>query len=55
MDIEILKHRNGKGKKAEVIIDDVIKEQSLLVDAVTGATISSRAIFKAIEDALKSE
>ena len=55
IDIEILKHRNGKGSKAEVIIDDVIREQSILVDAVTGATVSSRAILKAVEDALKSE
>jgi len=52
-EIEILEHRKGLGGPAEVIVDDVIKAQSLKVDAVTGATASSKTILKAIENALK--
>jgi len=51
--IEILKHDNGQGKPAEVIIDDVIEKQSLEVDVISGATYSSKVILKAIENALK--
>ena len=52
-DIEILKHRCGRGKEAEKITDDVIKAQSLQVDAITGATYSSKVILKAIEKAVQ--
>ena len=38
----------------EIIIDRVITKQSPDVDAVTGATVSSKAIMKAIENALTS-
>jgi uncharacterized protein with FMN-binding domain len=50
--IKILRHRNGQGKAAEAIIYDVIKEQDLDVETVTGATYSSMVILKAIENAL---
>jgi uncharacterized protein with FMN-binding domain len=39
-------------KKAEGVLDRVLKEQSLKVDAITGATITSKALLKAIENAL---
>ncbi|MDL2301895.1 FMN-binding protein [Lachnospiraceae bacterium OttesenSCG-928-D06] len=52
VDIDILEHENGLGGKAESIIDDVVAQQSLQVDAVSGATVSSKAILKAIENAL---
>ena len=52
VDVTIDKHINGQGKPAEVIIDSVIREQSLDVDMVSGATYSSKVIIKAIEDAL---
>ena len=52
-DIEITKHRHGKGAAAEKITEDVIRKQSLQVDVVTGATASSKIILKAIENALK--
>lgn len=52
-DIEIIKHRHGKGAAAEKITEDVIRKQSLQVDVVTGATASSKIILKAIENALK--
>ena len=50
--IDILKHVNGQGAAAQTIPSDVIKNQSLRVDAVSGATYSSIVILKAIEDAL---
>lgn len=51
-DIQMLDHKNGKGKKAEEILSSVINAQSLEVDTITGATGSSIMILKAIEDAL---
>jgi uncharacterized protein with FMN-binding domain len=50
--IRILKHRTGEGESAELIIDDVIREQSVQVDVISGATISSKTILLAIETAL---
>lgn len=52
VNIDILKHDNGKGKDAETIIDDVINEQSIEVDLISNATYSSKVILKAIEEAL---
>ena len=52
--IKIIKHENGLGGKAEKIVDDVISRQSLEVDAVSGATVSSKCIIKTIENALQS-
>ena len=51
--IEIVRHFNGRGKKAEAIIPLILEKQSLEVDVVSGATGSSKAILKAVEDALK--
>jgi len=51
--ITILKHDNGQGKPAEVILSDVIEQQSLQVDVISGATYSSKVILLAIQDALK--
>ena len=51
--IEILKHACGKGKPAEAIVERVIASQSLAVDAVSGATGSSKVILRAIQDALE--
>ncbi|MBN2503850.1 MAG: FMN-binding protein [Bacilli bacterium] len=52
--IEILKHDNGQGDAAEAIVDYVIESQSIDVDAIAGATYSSRVILLAISDALNS-
>ena len=41
------------GKKAENIVSRIINRQSLDVDVVSGATISSIAIIKAVENALE--
>lgn len=51
-DIRILEHGNGLGQKAETIIEDVIEKQDLDVDIVARATISSKAVLKAVENAL---
>jgi len=37
----------------EKIINRVIEKQSLNIDTITGATVTSKAILKAIENALK--
>ena len=50
--ITIEKHDCGKGEKAEMITEDVLKAQSLDVDVVSGATLSSKVILKAVEVAL---
>ena len=50
--LNILKHNNWRGGSAEVIVDKVLKEQTLEVDVVSGATVSSKVILKAIENAL---
>ncbi|MBN1798794.1 MAG: FMN-binding protein [Spirochaetales bacterium] len=51
----ILEHDNGKGGKAERIADDIVKAQSLNVDVISGATVSSKVILKAGERALAFE
>lgn len=53
-EVMIIKHDNGQGKQAEDIIADVIEQQSLDVDMISGATYSSKVILLAIEDALLS-
>jgi uncharacterized protein with FMN-binding domain len=50
--IKIIKHFNGRGKQAEAIVPTIIEAQSLNVDVISGATGSSKAILKAIENAL---
>lgn len=53
--IEILRHENGLGQPAEKIINQVIDQQSLEVDVISGATASSKTILKSIETGLKGE
>lgn len=50
--VEILKHFNGLGKQAEAVIPLVLNQQSLDIDSVSGATVSSKCILKAIENAM---
>jgi len=52
--IELLRHDNGLGGKAEVITERILEAQGLDVDAISGATISSRAILHAVADALNN-
>ena len=51
--IEVLKHMHGKGYGADALAQRVVEAQSLNVDAVSGASGSSKAMRKAIENALK--
>ena len=51
-DIVIVKHDNGQGKPAEAILEDILEEQSLEVDVISGATYSSKVILLAIKTAL---
>ena len=50
--IELLRHFHGPDHGADAILDRVIANQSVRVDAVTGATYSSKVVLKAIESAL---
>jgi uncharacterized protein with FMN-binding domain len=50
--IDIIEHGHGRGAEGEKITDLIIEQQSLGVDAITGATYSSMVIIQAIEDAL---
>ena len=52
--IAILQHDNGLGSAAESIVNDVVVEQSLDIDAVSGATVSSKCILKAVENAIEN-
>ena len=53
-DIQILANREESkyAKKAEVVVERVLQAQSLEVDAVSGATTTSKALLKAMERAL---
>lgn len=52
-DIEIVRHECGKGKIANVIVEDMIKKDDVEVDAVSGATFSSEVIKDAVRNALR--
>jgi uncharacterized protein with FMN-binding domain len=51
--IDVLKSMHGKGYGAEALAQRVVEAQTLDVDAVSGASGSSKAMRKAIEDALR--
>jgi uncharacterized protein with FMN-binding domain len=52
--IEIAEHQAWKGKKAELpILERIIETQSTRVDAVSGATNSSRVIMNAVQKAIE--
>ncbi|MCP4351441.1 MAG: FMN-binding protein [Desulfobacterales bacterium] len=52
-DIEILKNRDTKhAKKAEQVIERIKQKQTPNVDAVSGATTTSKAFMKAVENSL---
>lgn len=52
--ITLLEHKQERGKAAETIVQDMIAEQKIDVDAVSGATNSSTVIKKAVENALRN-
>lgn len=51
--INIIKHQNGLGSKAESITNQMIEQNNYDVDAISGATLSSEAIKSAVSKALK--
>lgn len=51
-EIKLIEHQNGKGRAAESILNDMIAKQTTDVVMVSGATISSKVIRKAIENSL---
>ncbi len=54
IDIEIIQIGDSEYEnQSRVIVDNVVKKQSLDVDAVSGATLSCKALLEAIEKALK--
>ncbi len=50
--IDLLEHRNEQGEAGERIVDSIIQEQTVQVDAIASATNSSTVIKKAVENAL---
>ena len=52
--IDLLEHENGRGTPAEAILDQMAQDQTTAVDAVSGATCSSKVIRKAVENAIKA-
>ena len=50
--IDLLEHENGRGTPAEAILDQMLQNQTTAVDAVSGATCSSKVIRKAVENAI---
>ena len=52
--VEILEHQCGKGRPANVIADEMTKENKIDVDAISGATVSSEVIKAAVRDALRN-
>ena len=52
-DIEIIKHMCGKGKPAEAMTELMIRNNDVEVDAVSGATYSSKVIKDAVRNALR--
>ena len=51
--IDILEHKDAYMPQARQIAGDVLDTQSLEVDAISGATLTSNTVLKAIEDALQ--
>ena len=53
--IAIIEHKNERGKSAEIVLDRILAEQKVDVDAISGATNSSTVLKKAVENALNGE
>ena len=51
--IRILEHKNDRGGPAEAVVEAIVDQQRIGVDAVTGATNSSTVLKKAVENALR--
>ena len=54
-EVELLEHHNDRGDAANVIPSKMLEEQRIDVDAISGATSSSRVIQQAVYNALTAE
>lgn len=55
-DIRIVRHDNGIGFRAEdQVVREILARQTPVVDTVAGASVSSKAIMKAVENALRPQ
>ena len=52
--VDLLEHRNERGAAGEGVLERIVAEQRVGVDAVSGATNSSRVIEKAVANALNN-
>lgn len=52
-DVEVIEHKESYMEQARQIAERVCDEQSLNVDAISGATLTSDTVQKAIENALE--
>lgn len=52
VDLELIEHKHERGQSANVVADAIFVEQRIDVDAVTGATNSSKVIREAAYNAL---
>lgn len=52
-DVEVIEHKASYMEQARQIAERVCDEQSLNVDAISGATLTSDTVKKAIENALE--
>lgn len=52
-DIEVIEHKASYMEQAKQIAENVCGEQALDVDAISGATLTSNTVLKAIENALE--
>ncbi|WP_405373888.1 FMN-binding protein [Pseudobutyrivibrio sp.] len=50
--VDLLKHVNEHGGPAEIIVENMVEEQTVDVDAVSSATNSSKVIKTAVKNAL---
>lgn len=50
--ITLLEHKNDRGAPAEAVVEKMVQQQKVKVDAVASATNSSMVIEKAVENAL---
>ncbi len=55
VEIQLIDHMNGLGEKGEQVIPSIVESQSLKVDTITGATGSSMAIIKSVEESLQGK
>lgn len=53
INIEVLEHKASYMEQAKQIANEVLLEQSLEVDAISGATLTCDTVLKAIENALE--